>query len=393
MFQEFQQFRRREAAAESDKVTLKQMLGSAAERLKASNWLFLLTVVVPTFIAVVYYGFLASDVYVSESKFVVRSPDKPTASGLGVILKSAGFANAGDELYAAQSFATSRDALRAINRNNAFGTAYSRPQISIVDRFNPFGFSGSFEDLYKYFQKKIRIQNDSATSITTLTVRAYTPQDAHKFNQQLLQMSEATVNRLNERGRQDLVRYAELEVDNAKAKAQGAAVALAAYRNRSGIVDPEKQASVQMQMVSKLQDSLIAAKTELAQLQQYTPDNPRVPVVATQIGTIQGEIDRELGKVAGNRRSLANTTVEFQRLTLENDFSAKQLAAALASLEDARNESQRKQAYVERIVQPNLPDDPIEPRRLRGILATFVLGLVAFGILRMLLAGVKEHAQ
>lgn len=393
MFQEFQQFRRCGAASEGDKVTLKQMLGSAADKLKGSNWLFLITVVVPTFIAVLYYGFLASDVYVSESKFVVRSPDKPAASGLGVILKSAGFANAGDELYAAQSFATSRDALRAINRNNAFRTAYTRPRISIADRFDPFGFSGSFEDLYKYFQKKIRLQNDSATSITTLTVRAYTPGDAHKFNQELLEMSEATVNRLNERGRQDLVRYAQVEVNNAKAKAQAAAVALAAYRNRSGIVDPEKQASVQMQMVSKLQDNLIAAKTELAQLRQYTPDNPRLPVVATQIATIQGEIDRELGKVAGNRGSLANTTVEFQRLTLEDQFSEKQLAASLASLEEARNESQRKQAYVERIVQPNLPDDPIEPRRLRGILTTLVLGLVAFGILRMLLAGVKEHAQ
>ena len=393
MFQEFQQFRRRKAAAEGNKVSLKQMLGSAADKLKASNWLFLVTVVVPTFIAIVYYGFLASDIYVSESKFVVRSPDKPAASGLGTILKSAGFANAGDELYAAQSFATSRDALRAINRKDAFRTAYTRPEISVVDRFNPLGFSGSFEDLFKYFQTKVRLQNDSATSITTLTIRAYTPEDAHRFNQQLLELSEATVNRLNQRGRQDLVRYAQVEVDNAKAKAQAAAVALAAYRNRSGIVDPEKQASVQMQMVSKLQDNLIAGKTELAQLQRYTPDNPRIPVVATQIATIQGEIDRELGKVAGNRRSLANTTVEFQRLTLEDEFSRKQLAASLASLEDARNESQRKQAYVERIVQPNLPDDPIEPRRLRGILAAFVLGLVAFGILRMLLAGVKEHAQ
>ncbi|GAA4741932.1 hypothetical protein GCM10023264_03800 [Sphingomonas daechungensis] len=369
------------------------MLASASKKLRISNWLFFATVVIPTIVAVVYYGLVASDVYVSESKFVVRSPDKPAASGIGVILKSAGFANAGDELYAAQSYATSRDALRAINRNGAFKLAYSRPQISLADRFDPLGFSGSFEDLYKYFQKKIRLQNDSATSISTLTVRAYTAEDAHRFNQELLEMSEATVNRLNQRGRQDLIRYAQTEVDSAKAKAQAAAVALAAYRNRSGIVDPEKQASVQMQMVSKLQDNLIAAKTELAQLQQYTPDNPRIPVVGTQIGTIQAEIDRELGKVAGNRRSLAATTVEFQRLTLEDQFAAKQLAASLGSLEEARNEAQRKQAYVERIVQPNLPDDPIEPRRLRGILTTLVLGLVAFGILRMLLAGVKEHAQ
>jgi capsular polysaccharide transport system permease protein len=148
-----------------------------------------------------------------------------------------------------------------------------------------------------------------------------------------------------------------------------------------------------MSMISKLQDSLIAAKTELAQLERYTPENPRIPVVNTQIGTIQAEIDRALGKVAGNRQSLANSAVQYERLTLENEFADKQLTAALASLEDARSETQRKQAYVERIVQPNLPDDPSEPRRLRGIIATFVLGLVAYGILRMLLAGVKEHAQ
>jgi capsular polysaccharide transport system permease protein len=393
MFQEIQPFKRRRQAAESDGVASVPVAAVRRKLLDASNWLFLVVVVIPTALAILYYGFLASDVYVSESKFVVRSPDKPAATGLGVILKSAGFANAGDEIYAAQSFASSRDALRELNQNGAFRKAYTRPGISFFDRFDPMNVSGSFEDLYKYFQKRIRLQNDSSTSITTLTVRAYTPQDAYRFNQQLLEMSEATVNRLNERGRQDLVRYAQTEVDTAKARSQATALRLAELRNRSGIVDPEKQAQVQMQMVSKLQDGLIAAKTELAQLQRYTPENPRIPVIQTQIGTIQGEIDVELGKVAGNRRSLAASGVQFQRVMLENEFADKQLTAALATLEDARSETQRKQAYVERIVQPNLPDDPIEPRRLRGILATFVLGLVAFGILRMLLAGVKEHAQ
>jgi capsular polysaccharide transport system permease protein len=148
-----------------------------------------------------------------------------------------------------------------------------------------------------------------------------------------------------------------------------------------------------MEMVSKLQDNLIAAKTELAQLRRYAPENPRIPVVVTQIGTIQQEINRELGEVAGNKKSLAASAVQFQRLTLQSEFADKQLAAALASLEDARSESHRKQAYVERIVQPNMPDDPLEPLRLRGIFGTLVLSLVAYGILRMLLAGVKEHAQ
>jgi capsular polysaccharide transport system permease protein len=365
---------------------------TARPQFKTKQLLFLVTVVVPVFLAVLYYGFLASDVYISESKFVVKSPEKSSATSIGVILKSAGFTNSGDELYAAQTFASSRDALRAINRGNAFENAYTRPGISIFDRFNPFGRTGSFEHLYRYFQTKIGLSNDSSSSIETLSVRAYTPEDARRFNEELLELSEATVNKLNEPGKVDLMRYAENEVAVAKANSQAAAIALAAYRNKAGVVDPEKQAQAELDMVSKLQDQLIAAKTDLAQLQQYTPQNPRIPVIRTQIGTIEHEIARSTGEVVGNRSSLAASAVRYQRLLLESQFADKQLAAALATLEDTRSEAQRKQAYVERIVQPNLPDSPVEPRRLRGILATLAISLLIYGILRMLLTGVREHA-
>jgi capsular polysaccharide transport system permease protein len=355
--------------------------------------LFLLVVVLPTVVSIIYFGLLASDVYISESRFVVRAPEKSSPTGLGAILQTAGFSNATDEVSAAQSYAVSRDALRAINKGGAFEKAYTRPSISIVDRFNPLGLSNSFEALYRYFQGRVTLQNDPTTSITTLTVRAYTPEDASRFNEQLLELSEATVNRLNLRGRQDLVRFAQSEVEQAKTRATQAAVALAAYRKRSGIVDPGKQADVQMQMVSNLQDRLIQARTQLAQLEKYAPENPQIPVVRTQIAAIQQQIEGEEAKVTGNPSSLARSAVEFQRLTVENDFATQQLAAALASLEQARNEARKKQAYVERVVQPNVPDAPMEPRRLRGIFTTLVLSLIAYGILRMLLAGVKEHAQ
>lgn len=363
------------------------------QRILRPDWLFLLVVVIPVLAAVLYFGFLASNVYVSESRFVVRSPEKAAPTGLGVILQSAGFQSGTDEVFAAQSFAVSRDALRSLNRDSQFERAYSRPDIFVLDRFDPFGLFGSFEDLYQYFEKKVSLKHDSQTSITTLTVRAYDARDAQRFNERLLEMSEQTVNQLNERGQRDLIGYAQRDVADAKAEAQMAAANLAAYRNRSGVVDPEKQAEAQMQMVSKLQDQLISAKAELAQLSEYTPINPRIPVVRTQIATIQREIDREMGKVTGSNRSLAQTAVRFERLTLENEFANKQLTAALASLEQARSEAQRKQAYVERVVEPNLPDAPMEPRRLRGILATLALSLLAYGILRMLLAGIREHAQ
>ena len=363
------------------------------KRFPRPDRLFLLVVVAPVLAAIVYFGFLASAVYISESSFIVRNPQKPTPSALGGILQSAGFSTGTDEIYAAQSFADSRDALRSLNRDRAVERAYTRPSIFILERFNPFGFSGSFEALYAYFKDKVSLKNDATTSIETLTVSAYDPRDAQRFNEQLLEMSERTVNDLNDRGQQDLIRYGEREVAEAKAQAQSAAVALAAYRNQSGVVDPEKEAEAQKTMVSKLQDELIASKMELAQLVHYTPDNPRVPLIRTQIVTLQHQIDEQLGKVTGSRRSLAQSAIRFERLNLENDFANKQLTAALAALEQARSDAQRKQAYVERIVQPNLPDAPMQPRRLRDILATLALSLLAYGILRMLLAGIREHAQ
>lgn len=359
-------------------------------RVTRRSLLFFLTVVLPTVAAIFYYGFIASNVYISESQFVVRSPDKPTTSGLGVILKTAGFSN-GDEIYSAQSYVLSRDALRAINKNNDFRNAYGSPDVSIFDRFNAFGLDGSFESLYRYYRKKVSIEHDTVSSISTLTVRAYTPTQAVKFNRELLELAEATVNRLNERGRQDLIRYAEAEVNDATEKSRIAGLNLARYRNVSGVVDPEKQAAVQLQMVSKLQDELIASRNQLMQLRAFAPANPQIPVLRTKISGLSRDINSELSKVAGSSRSLSATAARYQRLQLESQVADKQLAASITSLENARNEARRKQAYVERIAQPAMPDSPQEPRRFRGVIATFVFGLIAFGIISMLLAGIREH--
>lgn len=362
-----------------------------AARFKKIRPLFLIAVIIPTLLATLYFGLFASDVYISESRFTVRSPEKSTPTGLGALFKSSGFTNAGDEVYAAQDYVQSRDALQALNRNNAFIRAYSAPSISVWDRFSGMGWGSTFEDLYKYYKKKVDVKYETSSSIVTLTVRAYTPRDASRFNEQLLEMAEATVNKLNERGRQDLIRFAQREVDDAKTKSQSAALALSAYRNAAGVVDPEKQATVQIQMISKLQDELIATRTQLTETRTVSPQNPQIEVLTARAESLSNEIDKQLGLVAGSSRSLSSRAAQYQRVLLENQFADKQLASAMASLDEARNEANRKQAYVERIVQPNVPDEPLEPRRWRGILSTFILGLAAWGIISMLIAGMLEH--
>ena len=73
--------------------------------------------------------------------------------------------------------------------------------------------------------------------------------------------------------------------------------------------------------------------------------------------------------------------------------SDKQFASTLASLESARSEAERKQLYLERLVQPNLPDKALEPRRIRSIFMVFAVGLIAWGVVSLLVASVKEHTD
>lgn len=360
-------------------------------RIKGINRLFLLTVVVPTFLSVIYFGLIASDVYISESRFVVRSPERQTASPFGALLKGTGFSSSQDDTYTVQDYMLSRDALKLLIEKLSVDKVFANHNVDIFSRFDGLGWDNSFEALYVFYRKKVDIQLDTLSSITTLTVRNFTAEDAFRINQQLIEMSEALVNQLNELGRKDMIRFASDEVHNAEKKAKTAALAVSVYRNQKGVIDPEKQTALELEQIVKMQDELIASQVQLTQLQTFAKSNPQIPSLQLRIKSLKQEIDAETTQVAGGDHSLANKAAQYQRLALEREFADKQLASALVSLEQARNEAQRKQLYLERIVQPNKPDSAMEPRRARGILATFILGLIAWGIFAMLIAGVKEH--
>lgn len=360
-------------------------------RIKRINKIFLLTVLVPTLLSVIYFGVIASDVYISESRFVVRSPERQTASPLGMLFKGTGFSRAQDDTYSVQDFMLSRDALRSLDDKLDIGNAFASADVDIFSRFAGLDWDDSFEALHLYYKKKVEIVLDPASSITTLLVRSFTAEDAFQINQQLLSMAEMLVNQLNERGRQDMIRFAAGEVAIAEEKAKAAALTLSAYRNKKSVIDPELQSTIQLQQIAKLQDELIATQAQLSQLQTFAKNNPQIPSLQQLVKNLRQDIAAETARVAGGDRSLANKAAEYQRLALDREFADKQLGSAFASLEQARSEAQRQQLYLERIVQPSKPDMAMEPRRIRGVLATLTLGLIAWGILSMLIAGVKEH--
>ncbi len=359
-------------------------------RLRKINLLFAAFVVVPTFISAIYFTFLASDVYVSESRFVVRSPGKPSVSPLGAILGGSGMVGASEESEAVTEFLASRQALTEIDADGFVTKAWTDPAIFFFDRFGWRGLTTN-EHLFEYYLGKVEAEKSTKTSVTLLRVQSFDPASAQIINRRLLEQSEILVNELSDRARSDTIEFSKQQVDLARTAAKDAAVAVARYRDANGVIDPELQATAGLQFVSKLQDELISSRAQLLQLETYTPQASQIPYLRTRIRTLEREIAEQTASLAGGVGSLSAASARYQELVLASEFAEKQLGMALGAFQEAQADAARKQAYVERISNPSLPDYAEFPRRIRNILATLVLGLLAWGVVSMLMVGVREH--
>jgi capsular polysaccharide transport system permease protein len=359
-----------------------------------NHLVLLLTVVVPTFVAILYYGLVASDVYISESRFLVRSPQHQTQGGVfGQLLQGTGLSRSQDDTYSVHDFILSRDALHELDRSAGVRNAFMSKQIDSINRFPGWSSDTSFEEFYRYYGKHVGVEYDSTSSISTLTVRAFTAHDAQTIDDQLLSMSERLVNMLNERSRQDLIRYADSEVKLAADKATNAGVALFEYRSRHAVFEPDKQAAILLGSVAKIQEELVSTEAQLAQIRKLSPTNPQIAGLESRADTLRHAIASEASKVTSVNGSFSARAPDFERLTLESGFADKQLGVALADLETARSDALRQQLYLERLVQPSLPDKAMEPRRLRSMFTVFLAGMIGWGVASLLIAAIREHSD
>ncbi len=367
-------------------------LSATIRKQRRMNPLLWCTVIIPTLCATLYFGLIASDQYISESSFVVRSAKSQSAvSGLGALLQSAGFARAQDDTYTVQNYMQSRTALEKLNTQMPVRDFYEQKG-DWFSRFNTFGFNKEQEAFYQYYIDKINIYFDAVSGISTLQVASFDAAESQQINQALLKEAEALINQLNERARRDTVQYAEQAVQVAEQRVAEAADKLTAFRSKNGVFDLKTQSEVQISLISKLQDELISIQTQLDQVRALTPENPQISGLKAREQSLRKEIAMQMNRISGSgSRSLTQQAAEYQRVFLENELAEKQLAAAISSLETAKAEADRQQLYLEVIAQPSNPDMPQKPHRLYNIIATFIIGLMLYGILSLLLASIREH--
>lgn len=355
--------------------------------------LFMVMVIGPVMLAAIYYLLIASPVYVSEARFIVRAPNEPQPGALSTVLQGAGLAQGATDSYAVHDYMTSRDAVSALDHRDTLRKVFSRPGSDFLQRYpRPFE-RDTDEHLYRAYKRFVSVGYDATTGVSTLRVKAFSASEARSIASALLDGGERVINQLNDQAEEDTLERARREVIDARMRVSEIQKALTGFRSRERVIDPMRSSSANLDLVTRLSGELATLRAERAGLAAAAAQSPQLPLLDDRIRAYEREIDRERAKAAGESDSLAPKISQYERLVLERDFAGEALTAAMKSLETARVDAARKRLYLQRVVQPNLADTPMEPRRWRSLLLVAMTALLAYGALMLIRAGLREYRQ
>ncbi len=354
---------------------------------------FLMVVALPTLLAAIYYLLIATPRYVSEARFIVRASTQSQPSAIGMALQGVGLSTAPSDAFAVHEYIKSRDALRELGRRYDIGAILNPPGADAFSRYPRLWDSRGEEGLYKGFNRFVVVGYDSTTGISTLRVEAFRAEDARQINQALLASGEQLINRLNERAMGDAVSEAQTARDEARTRVSDVQQQLTAFRNREGFIDPELAARESSSLIGGLMATVAQLRADRAQLAGEAPQSPQLPILDGRIAAYERQITAERAKVAGASTSLAPRVGIYTDLELQRELANRELAEATSALLSAQQEARRQKLYLDRIVNPNLPDKATQPHRWTAILTIFASAMLIYGVGWLVWAGVREHRQ
>jgi len=357
-------------------------------------WAFIAVVIAPTLALAIYLFGFAADQYQSEAHFLVRSsqPSAAVTSNLGQVLGlGPGLSQTQTEAYSISDYLTSQDAVAALDRKLGLVQVFRRPEADLVSRLR--SDHPAAESLLKYYRRHVSVVPNQDTSVTTLRVTAFRPQDARAMAEQLLELGEQRVNALNQRVEAEAIRSDQEEQAKAEQQLAEAEAAITTFRAEHRDADPEKSEVGRLSVATSLRQQLAEARAQRAAAAPYLrADSPQMMALDQRIQALSVQTGAQDAALSGGPGAIGSSLAQYDQLKFRQEFAANRYAAASAALANARAEALKQQLFVVRIVEPNLPQKALYPRRWTLVGSLLAGLLLAYGIGWLILAGVREHA-
>ena len=359
-------------------------------------WRFGLFVLLPTAIIAAYLFLIASDQYVAEARFAIRGNVEPMGdASLGEFTSLIRKHNSQDS-FVVKEFIGSQNIVEQLEKAIGVSAMFSKPRVDLWARYwSP----QPIEELTKYWNHQVSAHIDVISGIITLTVRAFTPEDALTIAKEVVQRSEKLINEISRRAQADMVRQSEIDAGKAQERLRKAYLDLQQFRNRWGIIDPAKSAESTSTTLLSLRRDKLKAESDLQVLRGSNLDEKSrsIQVLAASIVAIDQQI-RQLqdqlttdGIVPGSVTNMTQALLEFEGLQVERTIAEKLNESANFLLDRARVEAGKQHVFLSTFVPPALPDYSLYPRRVYALAVAFFCFLVLWSSVSLVVAGVNDQ--
>ncbi len=349
-------------------------------------------IVIASSLAIVYWGIIASDRYVSEAHIIIQRTDmaKGTTMDIGSLLSGSGGNNKGDQLLL-RDYLLSVDMLNKLDAKLDLRAHYSDWMRDPLSRM--WAKDTSQEYFHSHFLSRVSVEFDDYAGVLVIKAQSYDPETAQAITSMLVEEGEKTMNELARRLAQEQVTFVEKQVAESADRLQQARNAILSYQNRKGIISPQSTAESLAGTINQLeaQRSELQARrnTLLGYLSQQAPG---VVELDMQITAIKQQIDKEQARLTSPGGKTLNSAVEeFQRLEMTAAFAQDVYKTSLIALEQSRVEATRTLKKVSVLQNPTLPQYPLEPRRIYNIVVFILVTLLLAGIVHLLAAIIRDH--
>lgn len=355
----------------------------------------LAVILLPVVVTAIYLMVFAKDQYASMVGFTIRQEETGTASelmgGLSNILGGGAQGHA-DLLF---EYVQSQEIVERISQDFDLLAHYS--QTWPMDPVFSLWPSATIEDLLWFWGRMVRITYDKSTGLMLVQVRARDPQSAQQIAQLIVAESERMINRLNETARRDTTRNAEADLDTSLTRLRAAREALAEFRARTQIVDPQADIQGRMGVLNNLQQQLAESLVEQDLLMQSVDGaDPRMRQVQRRIEVVRNRIREERETFARMDVTVDDTDyprliAQFEGLQVDQAFAEATYQAALMALDAARSNASRQNLYLANFIQPTLAQRAQYPRSLQIIGLVLLFATLLWGIMALVYYSLRDR--
>ena len=353
---------------------------------------FCLFVLLPTLVGGIYFGVIASDRYVAEARYAIRTGAQAPGGGfLENVLGSGSLGSSTrEDAGIVRDYILSRDMLEELQKSVDVRAHYGSPEVDWPSRLRT---DASKEDLLEYFEDQVEVTIDTETNVSTLRVRAFDRETARAIAQHLLDLSERLVNEMSERITEDTLRFARRELEGTETQVRLAANAVTLFRKESRSIDPGQETTAVLSIITELEMQLAGSRAKLIEARSVMhAESPQVLNLEARESALARQVAEERDRLANSHSTDLTSLIDrYQPLVLEQELAKQRYGSALTSLEVARAEAQRQQRYLIAFVSPQLPDEATEPRRAWMVATVFACAFLVYAIGGLIWSAIKDH--